>query len=262
MFCAKFFYFILRTEDMLCSDILREVLLWVDPADLPACRAACSAWRAVLGDLWYWRERCAREGVPACGDAPTDWQSHYLLTARRRNLVANPSGEDGMRHWVENSVESGFYANVMGVTDFTMPPGASSYFSSWNKYCMIRQRVDLVARGYSPALMDAIQPAVEVQVWHSAPLRDVWCDYFVRFRVLDARRRALAEKEMRVCLWKRRDGTWSCVRHVFRQYGPSARYVEISHMVSAYNKTRMGLYSGVGVSRNSVEVVSPWAVRR
>lgn len=83
-------------------DILEAVFLNL-PAQLVVCvcRLVCHYWKDVADSESFWRERCRREGyeLHANSEVQSKWMWFYFLCKRRRNLIKNPRGEDGLLGW-------------------------------------------------------------------------------------------------------------------------------------------------------------------
>ncbi|XP_034263634.1 F-box only protein 2 [Pantherophis guttatus] len=158
-------------------DALPEPLLVRILAGLPAldlvlvCRLVCSQWKALVDGGALWLLKCQEEGFAGKDvdeEGAESWQTLYFLHKKKRNLVKNPNGEEGLQHWedVQNGGDGWKVEELPGDFGKDFPKEeVHTYFVSSFDWCSKSQIIDLQAEGYWEELMDTTQPKIVVKDW-------------------------------------------------------------------------------------------------
>lgn len=212
-------------------EILEEIFLKLPARDVVClCRLVCREWKEVVDSQALWKERCRREALHPqdASRSPKDWMMFYFCSVMKRNLLKNPSGEDKMNGWliIENGGDEWKLENML----VPHPNEAikKNFVTSYGM-CTKTQLIDLKKEGYDAAFMDKFQPDIRVTDWY-APRWDCGSEYKVIVELLCQRKRPIQVFSPEVVYFEQwNDGTWTQMRHVFRNYGPGVRFIRFTH---------------------------------
>ncbi|AXN91065.1 putative F-box-containing protein [Namao virus] len=220
-------------------DIFLNVIAYVTPADLNACRLVCCEWLALAdhGSSWAVKSR-QRWRVTRI---PLYWKTYYIVKSKHKNLFTNPCAQYGLQGWITKTTSfSKWYANGCG------PKGISAWPTLWTpKYfvslfgsALLFQTVDLYKHGYGPAL-DTAQSAVEgaarfdVRVSFDCFAAQPRCKYVYQIELLSADMCTLDWYSGEYRFWKYANPYgWQRVSHLF-QCVDGLRYVSLTHWASS-----------------------------
>ncbi|KAL7976030.1 hypothetical protein Chor_014987 [Crotalus horridus] len=223
------------------AEALPEPLLVRILAGLPAldlvlvCRLVCSQWKALVDGGALWLLKCQAEGF-AGNDADVEgtesWQTVYFLNKKKRNLIKNPNGEEGLQHWedVQNGGDGWKTEELPGDFGKDFPRDeVHTYFVSSFDWCSKSQVIDLQAEGYWEELMDTTQPKIVVKDWYASRC-DAGCLYNLKVKLLSASEDVVAEFESEtIAVPQDNEGEWTEITHTFAEYGPGVRFVHFEH---------------------------------
>lgn len=183
------------------SLVLEKIFLNLPAEDVALnCRSVCGHWMVACKK--HWVERCWREGIMP-SRPPKNWLLFYFLSKKRRNLLINPRSEDGLNGW----------ESVGGDT--------------W--MCYKRQLINLRKDGYSPALMDDIQPDIKISDWYAPNSNGQSC-YEILVELLDQNKKPINVFHPEPVNIEQGNDQQSCqVSHVFKAYGPGVRFICFTH---------------------------------
>ncbi|XP_058010676.1 stonustoxin subunit alpha-like isoform X2 [Ahaetulla prasina] len=160
------------------------------------------------------------------------WQILYFLHNKKRNLVKNPNGEEGLQHWkdVQNGGDGWKVEELPGDSGKDFPrEEVHTYFVSSFGWCSKSQIIDLQAEGYWEELMDTTQPKIVVKDWYAGRC-DAGCLYHLKVKLLSAKKDVVAEfKSETISVPLDKEGEWAEVTHTFADYGPGVRFVHFEH---------------------------------
>ncbi|KAL8211973.1 UNVERIFIED_CONTAM: hypothetical protein K2H54_032391 [Gekko kuhli] len=191
-----------------------------------------------------WRERfearweLRRRGVPPPKDP--DWGALYALKPFQRNLLQNPNPEgvnisEPAPSCPPNAPRMPLdpQGPFKGWQISTKPLSVEKEADAWPRYSwsVKQQEVDLLAEGLWEDLLDVYQPDITVMDWYEnsklAP-----CVYELHVRLLGSDR-VTAIGEFHYVAHEGEQGgadkNWYHVSHVFKRYGPGARFVHFLH---------------------------------
>ncbi|CAH1232993.1 FBXO6 [Branchiostoma lanceolatum] len=194
------------------EEVLVLVLSFLPAKELVlTARLVCKDWKDTVDRPTIWRKKCLREGrfvARLMGPQPTDWRTFYFKNPYRRNLVKNPSGEEGMRHWevLENGGQGWKVEKFVGCKAFPNPAVRGNFVTSYG-WCARQQEIDLLAEGYAPRWDCGSQYELEVQLLDKDK------------KVVDTFSYGPAITPQ----WN--DSQWKQAMHIFSSYGPGVRYV-------------------------------------
>ncbi|KAM6435620.1 F-box only protein 2-like [Liasis olivaceus] len=222
-------------------EALPEPLLVRILASLPAtqlvlaCRLVCSQWKALVDGAALWLLKCQAEGF-AGQDAEVEgadsWQTVYFLNKRKRNLIRNPNGEEGLQYWenVQNGGDGWKVEELPGDFGKDFPSDeVHAYFVSSFDWCSKSQVIDLRAEGYWEELMDTVQPKIVVKDWYAARC-DAGCLYNLKVKLLSANEDLVAEfASETIAVPQDNEGEWAEITHTFTEYGPGVRFIHFEH---------------------------------
>ncbi|TSM04915.1 F-box only protein 6 [Bagarius yarrelli] len=233
---------------------IEEVLLNLPEQQvICVCRLVCTEWKSVVDSTALWRERCRRDGIKplVIHKIPRDWQVYYLLSKKRRNLLKNPDADEGFNNWkiLKNGGDRWAIENV-----FRPHPDetVTECFVTSYGLCMKSQLVDLEQEGYSPALMDIIQPDIVISDWY-APRWDCGSVYEIHVELLNQKKKTVQffqPDPVRLPQWN--DQQWQQMTHTFRDYGPGVRFVQFTH--GGQDTQFWAGHYGIRVTHSSVEI--------
>nr|XP_060615070.1 F-box only protein 2 [Anolis sagrei ordinatus] len=222
--------------EMLPEPLLLRILSSVPAVDLIlVCRLVCSQWKALIDGAALWLLKCQQEGFAgqeAEEDGAESWQMLYFLNKRKRNLIKNPNGEEGLEHWVdlENGGDGWNTEDLPGDFGKDFPiEDVRQYFVSSFGWCSKAQVIDLRAEGYWEELMDTVQPKIVVKDWYAARC-DAGCLYSLKAKLLSENEDVVAEFESdTIAVPQDNEGEWNEITHTFSDYGPGVRFVRFEH---------------------------------
>ncbi|AXN91079.1 putative F-box-containing protein [Namao virus] len=244
-------------DPVLLVDLIYDILLYLHVSDVLTCRRVSTRWRDAVDIPYHWKRRFCQEQIKWSADL-WSWHAHYLLTLCCRNLLVNPNAELGLYGWRVEQCD-GIDTQAISRFDTFAPSGVATCFISRRNHSRLLQTVDLNACGYSRALLDEVQPVLVVESWHSPPQWDLWCEYYLRYTLKSTKNKILDQYEKDCGIWRLHDYEWKRVHYSFKQYGPSARYIEVSHVIIYRNFNTSHQYLGISITKNSVRVQSPWS---
>ncbi|XP_027000288.1 F-box only protein 6-like isoform X2 [Tachysurus fulvidraco] len=233
--------------------IIEEILL-----NLPGhqvicvCRLVCSEWKSVVDSNAFWRKRCRREGLKPLNihKVPRHWQMFYFLCKMRRNLLKNPNA-DGFAGWkIEENGGDGWIKDCIFVPhpDETV----TKCFVTSYEQCIKSQLINLEEEGYSPAIMDEIQPDIVISDWY-APRWDCGSEYQIQVELLNHRKRTVQSFESEPVFFPQwNDQKWEEMTYTFKDYGPGIRFIRFKH--GGKDTQYWAGHYGIRVTHSSVEI--------
>ncbi|XP_007250067.3 F-box only protein 6 isoform X1 [Astyanax mexicanus] len=234
--------------------VVEEILLNLPMQQVVCvCRLVCREWKLVVDSASFWKEKCRREGLkPRNADkSAREWQLFYWLCKRRRNLLKNPNAEEDYTGWdiVENG---GDKWSIEGM--FTPHPDSSvtkcfvtSYFP-----CVKRQLINLEQEGYSPALLDEIQPDIIISDWY-APRWDCGSEYLICVELLNRKKKPMQIFQPEPVIFPQwNEQQWNQMTHIFKDYGRGVRYIRFTH--GGKDTQFWAGWYGIRVTNSSVEI--------
>lgn len=169
------------------DDVWIEILLRVDDKGLKSCVFVQKKFNAILSCQSFWLKRCARYGVSYPTHLPhnvphIDYRKIYLRQPYGRNLIKNPDGEQGIKHW--KVLET----NRTGFTTEKPPVGADTIdvqccFATSHSWGAKEQIIDLYEAGCDPWILDQLKPKITVSEW-TASRFDCASEYILRVFLL------------------------------------------------------------------------------
>ncbi|XP_030623570.1 F-box only protein 6-like [Chanos chanos] len=215
------------------------------------CRLVCREWKQLVDSAALWRERCRREGFePEATKSPRNWQAFYFLCKNRRNLLKNPIAEDGVHGW--KIIQNG--GDMWKIEELPEPLHGriKKYFVTSYQRCLKEQLICLEKEGYSPLLMDEIQPRIIISDWY-APRWDCGSEYEICVELLNHKKQVIQTfRPERVYFPQWNDTQWNNVTHAFQDYGPGVRYVRFIH--GGKDTQFWAGWYGIRVTNSSVEI--------
>uniref|UniRef100_A0AAR2J0L4 FBA domain-containing protein n=2 Tax=Pygocentrus nattereri TaxID=42514 RepID=A0AAR2J0L4_PYGNA len=223
---------------------------------LCVCRLVCRRWKAVVDSASFWREKCRREGLkPRCittelGDW-RGWKTFYFLFKEPRNLLKNPSAGENFSGWeiIRNGGDG-------WITDRIFAPHpdktVTKCFLTSYRLCLKRQLIDLEKEGYSPAILDEMQPDIVISDWY-APRRDCGSQYDICIELLNQFQEAVQTLQPESVIFPQwNDQPWKEMTHVFKDYGRGVRFIRFTH--GGRDTQFWAGYYGIRVTSSSVKV--------
>ena len=227
------------------------------------CRRVCRGWKLFFDDPRFWQLRMAQSGNydSRLADIPyVNWPQLCIRTIYNPNLIKGigMDGElsldpwtisyDDWQHFSQNltytqqeergSRYSHGGGNKWDVekaipvqnTQLLAENGGSSknYVTSY-EWCCRQQILDLPKLGFAPAILDTLQPVIEVSEWFCAR-NDCGSKFKLRVDLLDKQYSSLAKFEHSEVTpqWHGDALGWRKVEHTFRNYGAGVRYIRFA----------------------------------
>ncbi|XP_035237112.1 uncharacterized protein LOC118207545 isoform X4 [Anguilla anguilla] len=234
--------------------VLEEVFVNVPPKEVVCvCRLVCREWKEVADSAALWREMCRRDRFRPrdITRPPTDWRLFYFLCKKRRNLIKNPSADEGYNGWqiLENG---GDEWSIEPLSEYRPEGTATKYFVTSFHTCKKCQLIDLVKEGYSQSFMDEIQPDIVISDWYAARW-DCESIYEICVELLSRNKEVIRKFcPEPVYIETPVDENWRQMTHVFRDYGRGVCFVRFCHG-GKDQKYWKGWY-GIRVTNSSVEI--------
>ncbi|XP_072833617.2 F-box only protein 44 isoform X1 [Pogona vitticeps] len=216
------------------EEVLLDILSRVPKKDLILhCRLVCSLWRDLVDQPALWSRKCQHLGFnPAASGGPIqDWRTFYLHHSTP-NLVKNPCGKENLDFWDlrRTSWMTISYNLPLFHKQIPCPPldvekcfvVAGPLIGQGVK----SQRITLRDEGYSDRLMDETRPRIVVNDWFYVH----WLGHVeLCVKLLSADYEVLQE-----CQLTGEHGSWCQVSHIFDDYPPGVRHIEVEHEASYY----------------------------
>lgn len=236
-------------------EVVEEILLNLSPQQVVSvCRLVCREWRDMADSDSLWRERCRREGfhVHDATKLPKDWRLFYFLCKKRRNLLKNSRADDSFQGW-QILANGGDKWQIESLSEVQLPDKTvQKYFATSYQTCMKSQMIDLAKEGYKESFMDEFQPHIVISDWY-APRWDCGSQYEIRVELLDQKKKPIQTFAPDVVMFEQwNDQKWNQMTHVFKDYGPGARYVRFTH--GGKDTQFWAGWYGIRVTNSSVEV--------
>uniref|UniRef100_A0A1I7YIL4 F-box domain-containing protein n=2 Tax=Steinernema glaseri TaxID=37863 RepID=A0A1I7YIL4_9BILA len=156
------------------TEILEKILARVEKKTLlQSVPLVCREWKEILSRQSFWVEKARVDGQGTSWVPPKDsiWEEMFKKTPRlyhqkpfNRNLIPNPSGEDGMRHWAVTNLE----INVESPPENCLPNAAiptPRCFATNGKGTEKKILIDLVDAGIDADVLNRIRPRITVSEW-------------------------------------------------------------------------------------------------
>ncbi|XDV45747.1 hypothetical protein PO909_013789 [Leuciscus waleckii] len=234
--------------------VVEEILLNLPEHQVVrVCRLVCREWKELVDSAAHWRERCRREGIQPCDASrpPEDWRLFYFITKKQRNLLKNPSADDGLQGWENEQNGDGCWVteeNRKLFPDNTV----TKCFSTSRRSCLKQQLIDLTKEGYSGAFLDQQQPHIKISDWYT-PLSGCRSEYRICVELLDEKKKPIRTFQPYKVFFQQGDNyPWCQITHVFKDYGPGVRFISFTHG-GKDTQFWAGCY-GIRVTNSSVEI--------
>ncbi|XP_076220957.1 F-box only protein 6 isoform X2 [Nomia melanderi] len=165
-------------DKYLPGELLSYIFLYVDYKSLLNCQLVCKRWQ-ILIQSYVWRKRAAFSvGRSVLFTKNVPWHVYYLICKKKpfeRNLIKNNSGEHGIKkHWkiLEEGGDRWTVENPpLGVpllpSNEPVFEGKKFCFATSYRKCMKAQTIDLEEEGFTPYVLDELQPPIVVSEWYS-----------------------------------------------------------------------------------------------
>nr|XP_055043310.1 F-box only protein 44-like [Misgurnus anguillicaudatus] len=236
------------------SAVVEEILLNLPAEDVVLkCRLVCREWKELVDSQAHWRERCLREWIepPDASRPQENWCLFYFLSKKRHNLLNNPRAEDEFNGWkiVENGGDE--WKIEENFADLPNDNNDKCFVTSY-WLCLKQQLINLKNEGYSPALMDHLQPDIKISDWY-APRRDCGCHYEICVELLDQEKNPISVFQPEKVFFEQwNDQQWCQMTHVFKNYGPGVRFIRFTH--GGQDTQFWAGWYGIRVINSSVEI--------
>ncbi|XP_006004332.1 F-box only protein 2 [Latimeria chalumnae] len=215
--------------------VLVKILAYIPVVELiVVCRLVCRQWKETVDGPAVWVLKCQQDGF-ACDSLekqPEDWQVFYFLNAKKRNLIQNPCGQDGLESWqiTENGGDMWKVLELPGDCGREFPnKTASQCFVASYEWCKKYQLVDLLAAGYWEEMLDTVQPDIVIKDWYAAR-SDCGCVYLLSVQLLSDTENVIQEfLPEEIVINQFSDANWHEISHTFSKYGPGVRYIKFEH---------------------------------
>lgn len=248
---------------LLPYELAVHILDFVPPRELlRVCMLVSRGWYGLLSDPTFWKVKMKRAGNYS-GEldsvlSASDWPKLFLYTVSEPNFIKSFDRErklDLFSHWKLSStdwerfkvssreaawnsgggnhwiVEKKEFINPETDADLVEENNGSvdNYATSYG-WCCREQVVRLADVGLTDKIMDEIQPDIEVSEWFCARF-DCGSLFCIRVELLAEREGKAVdsfERSEKTDQWQGGELGWRKVQHIFRQYGPGARYIRFA----------------------------------
>lgn len=155
------------------AELLVEIFCNTNLKTLLNCQLVCKRWKILIQD-YVWRKKGEMTlGKPFPRDKNIPWNVFYLICKKKpfeRNLLKNHSGEYGVGHYWQIISQGGDQWAVenppLGVPELPLTEpvfeGKQNCFVTSYHHCLKVQQIDLIAEGFTPYVLDVLQPPIEV----------------------------------------------------------------------------------------------------
>uniref|UniRef100_A0A0N4ZMV5 F-box domain-containing protein n=1 Tax=Parastrongyloides trichosuri TaxID=131310 RepID=A0A0N4ZMV5_PARTI len=219
-------------------EILSMIFEYIDPKELVKnCSPVCKNWNRMIISPEYWIERSKKENCreilppnEMLKDPQYGWNyaKIYVLKPFNRNLILNPSGEDGFNGW--QSLDAHINLEIQtpgGHLESSHPDVNKCFVSSYmegRKFC----NIDLRNYGLTTQFLDKYKPTIYVSEMNSYR-EDAAAWYSLRVELndgnIDRRREAHFDIGDRIIRFRYEkivdqwtDSIWEKVEHIFSGY--------------------------------------------
>ncbi|KAK0411792.1 hypothetical protein QR680_005850 [Steinernema hermaphroditum] len=217
------------------SEILEKIMARVEHKTLfQSVPIVCREWNELLRRQSFWVEKARVDGEGTSWVPPRDslWERLFKQNPRLyrqkpfgRNLIKNPSGEDGTRHWGITNDD---------ITTESPPENCLPHPSLPTTHCFVTNyrgtqkdiKIDLVDAGIDPDVLDRVRPRIRVTEWFTHC--GTAAIYKFSASLLDKRKGPLSDDltfKFSRELPRGKDVGWSKVEHVFSKYPSGVRFV-------------------------------------
>jgi hypothetical protein len=166
------------------------------------------------------------------------------------NLVTNPGAETGdLTGWTITSNGGDGWASVT----YNPHSGTRSFGTSW-AWCTRSQEIDLIAKGFTAAELDAAPPVV-FEEWICS-YSDYPAYYFIRFELLDAGHNVIQYWEhgtQSAPVYLSNNTSWFAESRTFTGYGSGLRYVKM--IDGGKDRLRLRYWRGAHFDDASIKLV-------
>ena len=227
------------------------------------CRLVCRGWKLFFDDPRFWQLRMAQSGNydSRLADIPNvNWLQLCIRTIYDPNLIKSigVDGELSLDPWTisydvwkhfsqdltytEQQEHRNRYSYGGGDewdVEKTIPDqdtqllaengGSSKNYVTSYEWCCRQQILDLPKLGFAPAILDTLQPVIEVSEWFCAR-NDCGSKFKLRVDLLDKQHGSLAKFEHaeETPQWHGGALGWRKVEHTFRNYGAGVWYIRFA----------------------------------
>lgn len=155
------------------AELLVEIFCNSNLETLLNCQLVCKRWKMLM-QSYVWRKRAEITlGKPFPRNEDIPWNVFYFICKKKpfeRNLLKNHSGEHGVDRYWQIVTQGGDLWAVesppQGVPELPLTEpvfeGKQSCFVTSYHFCIKKQQVDLIAEGFTPYVLDVLQPPIEV----------------------------------------------------------------------------------------------------
>ncbi|XP_066560065.1 F-box only protein 2 isoform X2 [Amia ocellicauda] len=216
------------------EEILQLILSYVPARNLlQDCQRVCKALHAVIGTHSFWIFKCEEERlIPRFSGKYLplnfNWKRFCMKEPFNRNLIRNPCGAEGLRHWHVIKGGDGWSVKTISEEDLT---GIKSTFVSSFYWSEKSQTIDLIKEGFWDSILDKYQPEIVINDWFSA-YKQWGGTYWMLIQLLGKNKHRVIKEyktDIRVMETGQPLQQWDQVTHVFRDYGPGVRYIKLIH---------------------------------
>ncbi|XP_014226462.1 F-box only protein 6-like [Trichogramma pretiosum] len=229
-------------EHYIPQELVSDIFTYLDIESLVACQQVCRTWKSLI-QSYVWRKKAEqklRQALPH--DEEASWIMYYKICKQRplkRNLIKNPCGNNGFRHWkiLSNggdrwTTESPPTGIPPLPTDLNVLTEDSCFVTSYGP-CWASQEIDLIKEGCTEYLLDNIQPVIKIREWYGCRW-DCKAVYYNSIELLEDENIfdvsiVKAKKKFKDTLWHEKQNKWFKFEHVFKDYGPGLRKIVFNH---------------------------------
>ncbi|XP_022104215.1 F-box only protein 44-like [Acanthaster planci] len=234
------------------NELLTHILSFVPWRWLPNCALVCKAWKGVFSGKTFWHDKCHNclrirrfvDGFMA-PYVPRDWKKFYFERPCTRNLIKNPSGKDGLSSgWIYPTRSDKWQVEMGDSSTATKPDrllavsdGSPHHFVPCEGSCLRYQVIDLLAEGFTPAILDGDQPDVVISEWYTSP-PDFFTTFNFKVELLKQEESAAVDNVIESFRYRPMNGPngtpneWQEVMTRFYKYGPGLRFIRFSEQTT------------------------------